>query len=229
MSFDATACGPARAGIRERLDGLLRDRDPAALDAVCPVTPEWTGREVLAHLVGVDADILGGRLEGVGTDAWTAIQVEARQGRTVGDLLDEWAEIGPQVEAIAGAFGSAAGQWCFDAATHEHDLRLLLDAPGGRDADAVTIAADWLLARFGERLDGDGLPGVVVTLDDDDAVTVGTGTPPTALTVDRFEFFRAFCGRRSVAQIDAWAWSGPPRTADVVRPPFTTSPLAVVE
>lgn len=228
MTFDAAPCGPARAGIRERLDALLRVRDAADLDAVCPTTPEWSGRDVLAHLVGVDADILAGRLDGVGTDAWTAVQVDARRDRTVTELLDEWAEAGPQVEAIAGAFGDAAGQWCFDAATHEHDLRLLLGEAGLRDSDAVTIGTAWLLARLGERLDTEGLPGLTFTFADG-PVTVGSGGPATAVTVDRFEVFRAACGRRSVAQIDAWDWSGAPRTADLVRPPFSPAPSTVVE
>ena len=228
MSFDATPCGPARAGIRTRVDDLVRSTDAARLDAVCPVTPEWTGRQVLAHLVGVDADILAGRLDGVGSDAWTAAQVEARATSTVEDLLAEWAEIGPQVEAIAGAFGDAAGQWCFDAATHEHDLRVLLDAPGGRDSDAVTLATDWLLARIAERLDAEGRPGLIVTLADAE-VSLGTGTPVSTLTVDRFELFRAVCGRRSVAQVEAWSWSGEPRADDVVRAPFSPSPHDVVE
>lgn len=228
MTFDATPCGPARAGIRTRLDDLARRLDPADLDGVCPTTPEWSGRDVLAHLVGVDADILAGRLEGVGSDAWTAVQVEARRDRSVAELLDEWAEVGPQVEAIAGAFGDAAGQWCFDAATHEHDLRLLLGEAGLRDSDAVAIGTDWLLARLGERLDGEGRPGIAFTFADG-TVTVGSGAPATPVTVDRFEVFRAACGRRSVAQIDGWDWSGAPRTADLVRPPFSPAPDTVVE
>ena len=230
MTVDGTACGVARAGIRTRLDALLRDRDPAALDAVCPTTPEWSGRELLAHAVGVDADILAGNLAGAGTDAWTAVQVAARRGRSTVELLDEWADIGPQVEAIAAAFGDAAGQWCFDAATHEHDLRMLVGEPGLQDSDAVTIGTAWMLGRMGDRFDAEGLPALTITFaDGTGTVTVGTGVPATTVTVDRFDVFRAACGRRSVDQIDAWAWSGAPRTADLVRPPFSPAPDTVVE
>ena len=228
MTFDATRCGPARAGIRGRLGALLDARDPAVLEGVCPVTPEWSGRQVLAHLVGVDADILAGRLEGAGTDGWTAVQVAARSDRTVAELLAEWDEIGPQVEAIAGAFGNAAGQWCFDAATHEHDLRTMLGEPGARDSDAVLIASEWWLDRLGERFASESLPPLEITFPDA-TVTVGTGEPATRLAVDRFDLVRAVCGRRSTAQMDAWAWSGSTRSADVVRPPFSTSPHDVVE
>jgi len=230
MSVDGAACGAARAGIRARLDGLLRDLDPAALDAVCPTTPEWTGRDVLAHLVGVDADILAGNLAGAGTDAWTAVQVAQRRGRSTVELLDEWAEIGPQVEGIAGAFGDAAGQWCFDAATHEHDLRLLVGAPGEQNSDAVALGTAWMLMRMGERFDAEGLAALTFAFaDDGGTITVGTRLPATEVTVDRFDVFRAACGRRSREQIDAWGWTDAPRSSDLVRPPFSPAPITVVE
>jgi len=129
---------------------------------------------------------------------------------------------------VAAAFGSVAGQWVFDACTHEHDLRLLLGAPGARDSDAVVAGGTWILDRLGERLDATGRPALLLTLEDD-VVTVGSDTPATGLRTTRFEMMRALAGRRSRAQVEAWAWDGPARTDDIARDPFPPPPHDVVE
>jgi hypothetical protein len=228
VATDPAACGVARVALRARVTTLARAADVAAMDAMCPTTPEWRGRDVLAHLVGVDADILAGRLEGAGTDAWTAVQVDARRDHSVADLCAEWDETGPRVEAVAAAFGPVAGQWVFDACTHEHDLRLLLGAPGARDSDAVLTGGTWIPDRLGERLDATGRPALHLTLEDG-PVTLGTGRPATGLRTTRFEMMRALAGRRSRTQIDAWDWDGTARTDDLARDPFPPPPHDVDE
>ena len=80
----------AYRGLRERMTDLLERMDPSQADLAVPATPDWRVRELMAHVVGVTADVAAGRLEGAGTDAWTAVQVEQRQGRSIGELLDEW-------------------------------------------------------------------------------------------------------------------------------------------
>jgi len=52
-----------------------------------PATPEWTVKDVVAHLAGVCADILAGNLEGLTTEPWTAAQVEARRDKDLGQCL----------------------------------------------------------------------------------------------------------------------------------------------
>ncbi len=87
---DATACADAYRALRERVSGLMRDADPAALDAIAPATPEWRVRDVLAHMVGVNTDIVTGTLDGVGTDPWTAVQVDTRRDVPIDEMLEEW-------------------------------------------------------------------------------------------------------------------------------------------
>ena len=116
----------------------------AALDQIAPATPEWRVHDVLAHLVGVTDDVVNGRLDGIASDPWTAAQVDARRDRSVAELLAEWDERRAAVRD--GARRRAArvgGQALFDAATHEHDLRHALGAPGARDCDAVAIAFEF--------------------------------------------------------------------------------------
>ncbi len=42
--------------------------------------------DALAHLVGVAVDLQAGNLDGVGSEDWTAAQVDARRGAPVAPL-----------------------------------------------------------------------------------------------------------------------------------------------
>ena len=86
---DATACADAYRALRERVSELVRAADPTALDAVAPATPEWRVRDVFAHMVGVNSDIVSGTLAGVGTDPWTAVQVDTRRDVPIEVMLEE--------------------------------------------------------------------------------------------------------------------------------------------
>ncbi len=61
---------------RERLVELgstLSDESAAAAERACP---GWAVRDVYAHLSGIVAAALAGRMEGVTTDPWTQRQVD---------------------------------------------------------------------------------------------------------------------------------------------------------
>src|SRR5215207_854592 len=168
--------GEAYRGVRMRVGELVVTCDDPTLAIPAPATPEWTVHDLLAHLVGVTADIVSGNLDGVGTDAWAAAQVEARRGATGDDLLTEWTEHGPAVEEMAGQFGRAAGQLVSDAVTHEHDVRGAFGAPGARDSDAVALSFGFLGLSLTEQLDATER-GALVVHHDGTTDTVGTGEP----------------------------------------------------
>ena len=94
----------ASASLRARVADLVTTATPAQLAAHPPATPDWTVHDVLAHLVGVTGDILGGVVDGIGTDPWTQAQVDARRDRSVAELLAEWTENAPQVEPMIPVF-----------------------------------------------------------------------------------------------------------------------------
>jgi uncharacterized protein (TIGR03083 family) len=193
--------------VRIRVGELIVGSDAAALDAVAPATPAWTVRDLLAHLVGVTADIVSGNLEGVGTDAWADAQADARRGRSVDELLAEWDEHGPVVEEMAGQFGRAAGQLLTDATTHEHDVRGALGARGARDSSAITLSFGFVGLSLGEQLDQTD-HGALVVHHDGRSDTLGSGDPVATLRIDDFEFVRALTGRRCVEQMAAYDWDG---------------------
>ena len=216
--------GEAYRGIRIRVGELVATRDDPALAVPAPATPEWTVHDLLAHLVGVTADIVSGNLDGVGTDAWAAAQVEARRHATGDDLLAEWTEHGPVVEEMAGQFGRAAGQLVSDATTHEHDVRGALGAPGARDGDAVVLSFGFL----GLSLDAADR-GALVVHHGDTTDTLGTGEPVASLRIDDFEFVRALTGRRCVEQMAAYDWDGTFAPEHLVLARFTARPDPLVE
>lgn len=198
--------GATYAALRARVCALVEVADEHVLGAIVAATPAWRARDLVAHLVGVTADVVHGRLDGVATDAWTARQVEERRDVRTGDLLREWEELGPRFESVMRDVPDAiSGQAVFDAATHEHDLRHALGAPGARASDAVAVAWDWIVgARAGV---GDHALRLVA---DGRSVVVGVGEPVATVAASRFELFRAMSGRRTAGEITAYDWDRSP-------------------
>jgi uncharacterized protein (TIGR03083 family) len=220
--------GAAYRGVRLRVSELVAASDADALGRAAPATPEWTVHDVLAHLVGVTADIVSGNLDGVGTDPWAAAQVERSRARSCTELVADWDEHGPVVEEMATQFGRAAGQLLSDATTHEHDVRGALDAPGARDSDAVALSLGFLCMSLGEQLDADER-GALVVQHGGTTDTVGTGEPSATLRIDDFELVRALTGRRCVEQIAAYDWDGAFAPEHLVLARFTARPDPLVE
>ncbi len=190
-------CAAACRTIRERVTGIARSLDDAAGAAVVPATPAWSVHDLLAHLVGVARDVVEGRLDGIGGDAWTDAQVQRRRGVPRAALLDEWGEYGPQFELrLARMPEEVAGQAVFDTVTHEHDLRHAVGLPGARDSDAVAVAFEWMCGAR-ERT---GRPALRWRTEAGERVA-GVGDPIATVTASRFELLRAAAGRRTRAEV----------------------------
>ncbi len=205
--------------LRGRVTVLVRAATPEQLERIAPATPEWRVHDVLAHLVGVPADILAGRLDGVASDEWTDAQVEPRRDLPTLALIEEWEQTSPQVEPLIPDFGPVAGQMVADAVTHEHDIRDALDAPGARDSAAVHIGSHWMANHMGtfHRNAGHGTLRIETDLWSE---TFGDDPPSATLRTSAFEVLRAATGRRSAARIAAYEWDGPARPEIVVMPIF---------
>jgi uncharacterized protein (TIGR03083 family) len=208
MLPDAAAAGPAFRGVRERVSDLLAGSSEVAETPV-PACPEWTVREVVAHMVGACEDVLAGNLEGVASEAWTDAQVARHADDELTSLLGLWAEIGPQLDEVTPLFPKpSAAQFVFDATTHEHDLRAALDQPGARGSEGVRIGAAFLAGGLVRGGAADGLPPLRV--ETEDAVyEIGEGAA-VVLRASPFELLRGLGGRRSMDQIAAMDWQGDP-------------------
>jgi hypothetical protein len=216
----------AYRAVRERTIDLVRAAPTGALDAIAPATPKWRVRDVLAHMVGVTADAIAGRLDGVATDPWTAAQVDSRRDTPVADMLDEWEACGSQFDgALVVIREPTAKQAVLDAITHEHDIRHALDAPGARECDAVQIGFEFVCYGRTQL----GLPALRV-LTERGATTAGAGEPVASVETSEFEFVRASTGRRSAEEVAGYGWDRAVDPATIlVAPIFTMRPTPLLE
>jgi uncharacterized protein (TIGR03083 family) len=213
--------------IRQRTTALVRAAGPGAGDRRVPACPEWTVRDVTAHLTGVCDDILNGRLDGIATDPWTAAQVDSRRGMSVDEVLDEWDDAGPRAEALFGDPG-VHPQMVMDAFSHEQDIRAALDQPGVRDDEAVHVAIGFLREALPEALLAAGAPALRIRCGDDEWVFGPPGEPPAAtLTATAFDLMRSRSGRRTREQILGLDWGGADPTPWL--PTFTWGPFTLPE
>lgn len=191
---------------RRSFTDLGRSLDEAEGAVVVPATPAWTVRDNFAHMAGVAADVLAGRLDGAATDPWTQAQVDARAGRTLAEVLDEWERLGPEVEvALAPREDRVDPRLVIDMWTHEQDVRGALGRPGGDRTTTVAWMVPMLVDGWVRRAAAAGLPGLRVVAG---GATAGDPGAPVVVEVDPYEAARATTGRRSVAQVAGFAWSG---------------------
>ncbi len=171
-----------------------------------PCCPDWTVTDVVAHTTGVCADILAGNIAAAGTDPWTQEQVDIRRGRSLEEVLVEWEQLGPKVEAAL-AGGHLPDQLLADTVTHEQDLRGAFDEPGYRDDPALLAGLRFLFDSLAGAGGSTELPPVKVISGPYQRL-IGDGEPQATLTVEPFELMRSFTGRRSLEQVKAYDWGG---------------------
>ena len=201
-------------------------------DVGVPTCPDWTVHDVVAHVVGVCADVMAGNIEGVATDPWTAAQVEARRSHTIAELLAEWDDVGPPVAQMADQFGAAGHQLLFDLTSHEHDIRTALGRPGARDHESVADAIEFVVAGLiGTTIDERGLAPLELVTDLGTFVAGSGAQPRVRLEAPAFEVMRALSGRRSAPQMAAYDWGVDPQRyiPALVGGPFTLPPSDIAE
>ncbi|MFC5176338.1 hypothetical protein [Nocardioides taihuensis] len=168
------------------------DRDPGSDRPAVRVaaTPEWTVRQVLAHLAGGPSDGVAGRMDGAPGRSWTARHVSEREGLTVAELVAEMRGNVAPVAALVDGNPRPAIVW--DVAVHHADLHEGLGL--GRMDDAL-----WrpVLDAVAPGM----LAAAPVTLRVGDA-TYGAGGDEAS--VSPYELFRSLFSRRSRSQMAAW-------------------------
>ncbi len=201
---------------RVRLDvtALLSDAPEAAAAAV-PACPEWTVRDLAAHLADIGESVAArsGHAPPASPD---------REG--LAEVLARWERAGALLEpAVAEGGPRSAGRLVMDAFTHELDLREALGAPPVADdhpawestLDLLAGGLAWSVARHGLPVLRIEAPGATWT--------TGDGTPAGVLRGDRRVLHRCFSGRLSPDRIAALDWDGDPA---VWLPAFTWGPFA---
>lgn len=171
-------------GLRQRVIDFLRATGDAQGTRVVPLCPNWTTVALVSHMIGVNEDILEGRMEGVTTDAWTQAHVDRHVGESLTQLADTWQSLAGRFDEVLPHIPAPVNsQLVMDAVTHELDLRHALGSTDARDTDAVHVAVGWLLDMVETKV-----PGLGRQLAD-------SGISP-------FNVLRCLTGRRSVDQMN---------------------------
>lgn len=197
---------------RERLATLLADEPEVRWDRPVRACPGWTVRGVVGHLLGTVEDALAGRITGPPGEELTAEQVNRHAATAGPDLLARWAELAPPFEEVV----TAGEIWpaVLDVVSHEHDVRLALGRPGGRDEAVVLAGASALVTRL------EAPWNLEATLAEGPTVrSTAVSGPAYRLRTSAFEVLRLRLGRRSPAEVRTLAW-------DPIPPP-DLSPLFV--
>jgi uncharacterized protein (TIGR03083 family) len=190
---------------RERIVALVSGLDEAAWSTRVAACPDWSVRDVVAHLGAVADDWAGGRLAGAPTDEETAAQIARFGGCHVAEILAAWTDTAARLDHMAETAGVTPPLG--DITSHEHDVRAALSRRGARDSAAVWYTSDQLLATLRTPVP------LRVTVEDAQYRSGPDDRAETAeilLSTTRFEALRWRTGRRSRAQLAAMDWSGDP-------------------
>jgi uncharacterized protein (TIGR03083 family) len=193
---------------RLRFIAMLRAVPTGRLSTPVAATPGWTIRDVVAHVVGITADLNAQRFGDGDPDSWTADQLAQRADHPLEKLVVEWDREAPSFESGLRLFGHQFGaHFLADLLQHGFDVAAALGQGRRRDDECVAVGLSFYLESFAESLDGAGA-GAVEMIASAERHLVGTGDVVASVRASRHELFRALGGRRTIAEIAALDWSG---------------------
>jgi len=196
-----------------RVSDLVMSADPNALQLVVPACPDWTARQVVAHLAGLAQDWVQGNVANYGSAPWTTSQVERFDGQPLEDVIETWVTNAAKVGDLdPSPMGGTPAMWAFgDAVVHEVDLRSVLDPGSVIPADAMALGLKAAVARWRAELRTAEVPPLDIVATDMRTWRVGMADNATnTVTTTGHELFRFLFGRRSRDQVEAWDWSCDP-------------------
>ncbi len=190
-----------------RVRALMSAVDDEQAARRVPSCPDWTVTQLLAHMVGLGADVVRGDEPDDHNSAWTQRQVDERRAASVGDLLAEWDTL---LVPLQRWMREHTTRPLGDVVIHEQDLRGALGVPGGQDSDGLAAIRDRMVTRFATRLGAaEGLGPIALV--GDTWTWVSSGAVADADVVVRasdFELARAVISRRSADQLRGWTERG---------------------
>jgi uncharacterized protein (TIGR03083 family) len=221
----------AYQAVRDRCIAIGRELSEDQAATMSPCCPEWSVKDLFAHLVGVPVDVLEGNVEGAATPEWADAQVNRRADDSLSQILDEWEACADQIDGLLAAMATDIDPRFFlDCWTHEWDVRQALGLEAAPDLTIPDYVLPKMEASLNEREPGGGrlvlhVESSATTTDVIVGDGDGVGEPIIEGTLSLFDFMRAVVGRRSAAQIAGYA---PGLTTDrfVV---FTASPSDMVD
>ena len=215
-----------------------------------PATPEWTVRDVVAHVTGIAVDAANGRLPAdlnlleqfrddnviQARNEFADGHVLRREGRSPTELANEWDAAEPEVlDRLRRSPGEeGALPFPFDAVmvtdlcVHTDDVAGALGLPPKRDLDGSRVGLAAYAFGVDYRIRTLGLPALTLRYDGKEK-TLGEGPANAVLIADRWEMFRVLAGRRSRQQILGLPWEGDPTPYLELLPAYGEREDALIE
>ncbi|HEU5271814.1 MAG TPA: maleylpyruvate isomerase family mycothiol-dependent enzyme [Jatrophihabitans sp.] len=205
---------------QRRVADLISPLSAAELDRRTPACPHWSVRDVLAHLADSSASfpdssalvadssvfaLSAATFAACATDQAAELFPDSGRARPVAELLASWQRHLPEVTQIP----VSSQSWLpilHEALSHEADIRGAIGAPL-LPADVLAAAWPLLTDPIARRL---APLGTVLLRLDEQPIMLGDGTPDVEVVATQFDFWRAWFGRRSRAQIAGWVRVGDP-------------------
>ncbi len=188
------------AACRTRVRALLGVINEEQANTVVPACPDWTVRNLTAHLAGVCRALVERNLPTGDVQVWVDAQVSDRAERSVASLLDEWDEFGPAFEAMIVTRPERTGGLLYDIVAHEHDAASALGTRTDRSSEGVRLSLDIMAGLIHSDLAKAGLPAVRFG-DGTRTWEIGEGPVEFTMEADTFTLMRALGSRRSIDQL----------------------------
>lgn len=202
----------AYSSTREQLiEQLTALDDLSTIEAMMvPSCPEWSVKEVVAHVSGLVADVLAGVAGPLGTDENTSRQVSTRSSSSLVEVCEEWAGNSAAIAAVFAdapmrGFGLTA-----DLAVHVHDLAEMLDGIDVPAVETTLLGCQRYVPLLQERAADTLDLALAVSLEGEQWPTIA-GRSPLRMTGTQVDFLRSVTGRRTRSQTEAaFAFQGDP-------------------
>jgi uncharacterized protein (TIGR03083 family) len=206
---------------KEVVEGLIQELESfgqliGPLEAAAWAAPTrcegWSVADVSAHVVGTMADVVGGRLDDLGSPEVTAREVAERRGRVPAEVAAELAQVATVTAELGAAFddeawaapapggydgslGDGVETLWYDAYLHGEDIRAALGQKPARGA-GLRPSVHHVARILGQR----GWGPATLSFHDVDTVTVGRGGGPS-FTGDALAFVLAATGRADPGEL----------------------------
>jgi uncharacterized protein (TIGR03083 family) len=221
---------------------------PSVLETRVPATPEWTVKDVVAHLTGDATCVIAGDFPSeffaafgeehsvAALNRWTAQQVAERRDRPLENILSEWSASAKTLVSMMkeetpwaeGVPPFATYILLIDVGVHQQDIYGTLGIERDRDGVPVNVGVAAYTTGVDMRLRNTGA-GTLHLEADGKRWTAGQGDPVATVRASRFELFRALSGRRSPEQIVGYDWEGDPDSFIEYFYPYGIRPESLIE
>ena len=185
-----------------RIIDTVASLDDTDLAKVVPACPDFTVHDLVAHVAGIPAALLGGNFPTGDLQEWLDAIVADHRDTATADLLNTWADL--DSEAIANL---GNGLLVADTAIHEQDLYGALGMAAERDSDEVRFALGNSIEGLASAVADAGLAPLAAT-NDDGSWQTSDGEPGCTITASSWEACRALGSRRTADELRALPHEG---------------------